>query len=229
MDFYHVNQNQPTQNNHQNRNPQEGRTAGNRSSNELEFYTEVIPSDNVDAAKMNFLGQMNSRPPMSSIISKKQFMYVQGTVTGISNFSANGCTKLFQVMDEQGNITNLVIQPDTYFVDNIRFGVGMPIIGFYDGNAPVPLIYPPQFQAVVVAMNNQWENITVDYFNRSLVNSDNTLKLNISDSTDIVLENGQMYDGNLANRNLIVIYGNTTRSIPAQTTPKKVIVMCEPS
>ncbi len=78
-------------------------------------------------------------------------------------------------------------------------------------------------------MNNQWENITVDYFNRSLVNSDNTLKLNISDSTDIVLENGQMYDGNLANRNLIVIYGNTTRSIPAQTTPKKVIVMCEPS
>ena len=51
---------------------------------------------------MNFLGQMNSRPPMSSIISKKQFMYVQGTVTGISNFSANGCTKLFSSLGRCG-------------------------------------------------------------------------------------------------------------------------------
>ena len=54
----------------------------------------------------------------------------------------------------------------------------------------------------------------------------NTLKLNITPYTNIVLGNGQAFSGNPGNRNLIVLYGATTKSIPAQTTPYKIIVMC---
>lgn len=98
--------------------------------------------------------------------------------------------------------------------------------GFYDEDAPVPLIYPPQYKAIVVAINVQGCSVKVDYFNSQLVSSDGTLKINISPYTQIILENGQAFSGNPANRNLIVIYSPSTKSIPAQTTPYKIIVMC---
>ncbi len=111
-------------------------------------------------------------------------------------------------------------------VDHFMAVVGDRITGFYDANAPVPLIYPPQYRAIVMAKDNPYQNVKVDYFNSQLVSSDGMLKLNISPNTLILLENGQAFTGNLSNRNLIVVYGATTRSTPAQTTPYKIIVMC---
>jgi hypothetical protein len=104
--------------------------------------------------------------------------------------------------------------------------LGDMVTGFYDANAAVPLIFPPQFRAIVMAKDELYQNVKVDYFNDQLVSSDNSLKLNIAPWTQIVLENGQYFTRNPANRNLIVIYGATTRSIPAQTSPYKIIVMC---
>jgi hypothetical protein len=66
----------------------------------------------------------------------------------------------------------------------------------------------------------------VDYFNSDLVSSDGRIKLNIFPNTPTLLENGQLFTGNPLERNLIVVYGATTRSIPAQTTPYYIIVMC---
>lgn len=105
-------------------------------------------------------------------------------------------------------------------------GVGDAVIGYYDTNAPIPLIYPPQYRALVMAKVTPNRNIKVDFFNRQLVSSDGTLKLNISPFTQILLENGQAFTGNPANRDLIVVYGPTTMSIPAQTIPYRIIVMC---
>jgi hypothetical protein len=59
-----------------------------------------------------------------------------------------------------------------------------------------------------------------------LVSSDGSLRLNISPDNRILLENGQLYNRNPANHYLIVVYGATTRSILAQTTPSQIIVMC---
>lgn len=98
--------------------------------------------------------------------------------------------------------------------------------GFYDADAPVPLIYPPQYRAIVMAKAHTDRFVSVSFFNSQLLSSDGNLKLNLSRQTEIVLENGQDFNGNPANRDLIVIYGATTRSIPAQTTPYKVIVLC---
>jgi len=162
----------------------------------------------------------------------KNFQPFHGVVTMINDFwigengEGAGCYKLMSVENEQGTLVNFVVTPTTYFVDHVMITPGNMITGFYDANAPVPLIFPPQFRAIVMARDTQYRNVKVDYFNSQLVSSDNNLRLNIAPHTQIVLENGQAFNNNPANRNLIVVYGATTKSIPAQTTPYKIIVMC---
>ncbi len=118
------------------------------------------------------------------------------------------------------------MSPITYFVDHEMVSVGDRVTGYYDGNAAVPLIFPPQYRALIMVKDNPYQNVKVDYFNAQLVSSDGQLRLNISPYTPIVLTNGQAFSRTPANRNLIVIYGPTTKSIPAQTTPYKIIVWC---
>jgi hypothetical protein len=161
-----------------------------------------------------------------------KFQSFSGFVTMIEDFWINasgegaGCYKLISVEDGLGTVVNFVVSRATYFIDHVTVRVGDKVTGFYDANAPAPMIFPPQFQAIVMAIDIQYRNVKVDYFNNQLVSSDNTLKLNLSPYTHIVLENEQSFSMSPTNRNLIVIYGATTKSIPAQTTPYKIIVMC---
>ena len=161
------------------------------------------------------------------------YLSFTGVITTINDFwsgygGKTGCFKLMTVEYQAGNIVNFIVSPTTYFVDHVMVAVGDTVTGFYDGNAPTPLIYPPQLPAIVMAKEtvNRFQNVKVDFFNSELVSSDGTLKLNISYLTRIMLENGQRFPANPANRDLIVVYGPTTRSIPAQTTPEQIIVMC---
>ncbi|WP_186673666.1 hypothetical protein [Sporosarcina sp. BP05] len=159
------------------------------------------------------------------------FQAFNGVVTMIDDFSIGqnnevGCYKLISVDDRHGTSVNFVVAPTTYFVDHVTVAVGDRITGFYDANAPVPFIYPPQYQALVMAKDTPYQHVKVAFFNSRLESSDGTLKLTVSPHTQILLENGQTFTGNITNRNLIVAYGATTRSIPAQTTPHKIIVMC---
>lgn len=165
-----------------------------------------------------FPGNNNTRPA-------ENFASVTGTVSDIVPMG-DGCFQMITVMDRNGSVTNFVAGPDTYFVDHVRLSVGMEVQGFYDTSRPAILIYPPQFQAVVMARVLPNRNVTVGWFGFNLVNRENTLKLNVSNRTRIVLENGQDYMGSLQNRLLTVVYGATTRSIPAQTTPSQIVVMC---
>lgn len=159
------------------------------------------------------------------------FLSFSGIITMINDFPTgaegpSGCYKLMTVQNGDGDIVNFVVTPDTYFVDHTMVRAGDPVIGFYDANAPVPLIYPPQYEAIVMAKVTRGQNVKVDYFNNQMLSSDGMLRLNIAPYTQILLENGQAFTQNPANRNLIVVYGATTASIPAQTTPSKIIVMC---
>ncbi|WP_045516635.1 hypothetical protein [Neobacillus niacini] len=160
------------------------------------------------------------------------FNSFQGTVTMISDFitgqngEGEGCYKLMSVDNGVGASVNFVVSPSTYFVDHVMVAIGDRVTGYYDGNAPVPLIYPPQYRALVMVKESPYQNVKVDYFNRQLESSDGQLRLNIAPNTQIVLANGQPFSRNPANRNLIVIYGHATMSIPAQTTPHRIIVWC---
>lgn len=159
------------------------------------------------------------------------FNSFKGIITMIDEFyigtpKEEGCYKLMTIQNNDSNIVNFVISPHTFFVDYFMMNIGDLVEGFYDANAPVPLIYPPQYRALVVALLDPIISIKVDYFNEYLLSSDGSLRLNISPDTEVTQENGQLFTGNLSNHNLIVMYNFTTRSIPAQTFPERIIVLC---
>ena len=154
-----------------------------------------------------------------------------GVLSTISDFATgagqpSGCYKMMTVQSRDGNIVNFVVGPASYIVNHIMLAQGDEVTGFYDANAPVPLIYPPQYNAIVMSKIVPNYTVKVDYFNNQLVSSDGTLKLNIGPYTQIMLENGQRFGGIPINRDLTVVYGPVTMSIPAQTTPYQIIVMC---
>ena len=52
------------------------------------------------------------------------------------------------------------------------------------------------------------------------------LQLKLNKNVKILTTNNQIYFGNPANHDLVIIFSTTTRSIPAQTTPLKIVVLC---
>lgn len=157
------------------------------------------------------------------------FNHFSGIIIAINEHFINnneGCNKTISVDNGYGSVVNFVVSPTTYFVNHETVAIGDKVTGYYDGNAPALLIFPPQYQALIMVKESNNQNVKVDYFSNELESSDSQLKLNISPYTQIILTNDQPFLGNPSNRNLIVIYGASTKSIPAQTTPYKIIVWC---
>jgi len=155
------------------------------------------------------------------------FNSFSGVVKEINDFHGIEGAKIVLLENEEGLIANIIISKDTYIVDGAEISVGSTVTGFYKANAPMIMIYPAQYNAKVVAVENKDQNLKVDIFNKDLISSDNLLKLNISDDTDIISQDGQPFEGELINRKLVVTYDISTRSIPAQTNPIKIVVLFE--
>lgn len=159
-----------------------------------------------------------------------RFSPIEGTVTSISDFpfgnAASVCTLLLSVQTIYGETYSVVLNPSTYVLNQAPIRQGDRIIAFYDTLAPMPLIYPPQYQAVVIVKPVRGQYAMLDTFDQNLRNSDNTLVLNLSTRTNIRTQNGQIYPGRLGNQLLLVLYTATTRSIPAQTSPDLITVFC---
>lgn len=158
-------------------------------------------------------------------MQNQSFIPIYGTIQSIQSVRNNCCELNLTIRTREG-IVNIIIGPETYVIKNITLRVGMTIAAFYDANAPVPLIFPPQYRAVAIGRQILNETIVMNFFDENLVAADNSLKLNPSRSTRIISSNGQPFTCSIRNRVLIVYYQTSTRSIPAQTTPSKIIVMC---
>lgn len=157
------------------------------------------------------------------------YLSVTGTITGIMPAMSRGygdCAQMVTVENEEGGITNFFVSSATCIVDFVPLVEGMAVTVFYNGNLPAPLIYPPQFVAAVVAPEVEGRQVFVGYFNRNLMGENQSLKLNLSLETEIVTCNNQMFTGRPGGHTLVALYSFTTRSIPPQTTPEKIIVLC---
>lgn len=162
-----------------------------------------------------------------------KFISVEGTITSIEPIQTGRsrqndcCVLMITVRNESSRgVTNFIVDNDTYFIDNIAVVKGDRIMAFYDSSLMVPMIYPPQYRAVVVAKQARNRNIKVDSFDKELISSDGSLKLNIAPSTKIIMRNNQYYLCDITGKNAAVVYSATTRSYPAITTPSEIIVLC---
>lgn len=170
----------------------------------------------------------NGRTPMR----RSKYGSVTGTIVDlvpmrIGNRRADGCMLFVTLEDTDGNTVNFIMTPATYVVDFETLSVGMLCTFWYEADAPMPLIYPPQYNAVVAAQVKNERMVNVGYYNTALVNGDQTLQLNMDGSVDVRTTNNQYFQGSPANHSLVVTYTSSTRSIPAQTTPEEVVVLCD--
>lgn len=148
---------------------------------------------------------------------------VIGTIT---NISGNDCCNRMIALNTADGVVNFFLTSDTMVINSRMLRRGMQIAAFYDSTLPVPLIFPPQYNAVLITVLGRNEQIVLNYFDRNLTAEDNSLQLNVGRNTVVRTINGQMFTCSLRERTLLVYYSATTRSISPQTTPEKIIVLC---
>lgn len=140
--------------------------------------------------------------------------------------------------DDQNNTVNLKITDDTLVYDNLGnkkalsdLTDGSKITVFTGSYEPTPLILPVQYTANVIIINGDQEgNVNIDTYladEKGYTNAANTLKIATADDTKIVDKDEKEYKGDINKNDLIVFYDVSTKSIPAQTTPTKVVVLGE--
>ncbi len=153
------------------------------------------------------------------------FEKIEGMIQSINR--GDSCCSMMLSLISNSNIVNVVVSGDTTIIDNVRLRAGMRVAVFYDANLPVPAVYPPQYRAEIVTSLRRGQQAALGYFDENLVSADASLKLNIGPMTNVVTLNGQSYACSPENSELLVYYTNTTFSIPAMTTPQKIVVMCQ--
>lgn len=133
--------------------------------------------------------------------------------------------------DNEDEVTILKVAQDTLQFDSAGEAVlakdlqaGDKVTGLVASNKPAALIFPPQYNVDALIKVTEGE-VALANFNEELVNEDNSLKLNLADDVVIVdTEGAEKTAEDAKNQTLLVFYDVTTRSIPAQATPKKVII-----
>jgi hypothetical protein len=164
------------------------------------------------------------------------YMSFTGTVKSIEEGN-EGTIKVY--LEDKDNLpAYFILTEQTYYVDDVKIEAGKEITGYYESGKPMILIYPPQYSIDIVAIEPTEGFMKADKFDANLLSRDKQLKLNISTDTEIIWENNTQVNwfkaptaeelqAVLTNRKMIVFYDVTTKSIPAQTTPNKIIVFSQ--
>lgn len=180
---------------------------------------DIITGDSLRPVQREQL--MNPRYAMKAI---------SGTITNVETNYHNEQTNCIAnyditILTESQQEAHLIISADTYFVDCITTTVGTSIIGFYDANAAMPLIYPPRYSIKVFALNLNNRYIKADFYDCYLISSDQELQLIVSNNTYIISEKGGPYCGNISNKYMIALYDSFDQVNPNVTTPYVIIVL----
>lgn len=179
-------------------------------------------------------------PTMASQIEDIQplpfYLSFTGTVKEVEKVD-DVITKIY-LEGEDETPAYFVLNENTYYADEVKIEKGLQITGYYESGRPMILIYPPQYTIDIVTPVYEEGFVKADKFDSDLLSKDKQLKLNISENTDIIWENNTVINWIkqptveelktvLTNRQMIVYYDFTTKSIPAQTTPNKIIVLSQ--
>lgn len=151
---------------------------------------------------------------------------LEGVIQNITQEENDCCSQRVTLRTNDG-ITNFIVSPETMVVDSVRLRIGMRAAFFYDTTQPVPRIYPPLYRAVLATALGRNQKVVLNHFDGNLMAADGSLALNIGRFTNIVTMNGQRFRCSPADQTLLVYYSVETASLPPQTTPEKIVVMCQ--
>ncbi|MGE7021697.1 stalk domain-containing protein [Solibacillus cecembensis] len=193
------------------------------------FATFSIPAQTTPEKIIVLSKDENDSADEKPALEVAPFTNVKGAISSVEKL-ANGTTQ-FSVTDEN-NPFHFTTDKNTIVLDKkgnkVELKKGDKVSMYMHANQPMLLIFPPQYSPAVVIVEDEKSptNVVVTDFNEEFINKENDLKLNISDKTVIVNAKGEKVgkEALLENHHAIVFYGATTRSIPAQTSPDKIVV-----
>jgi hypothetical protein len=122
-----------------------------------------------------------------------------------------------------------------FVVDDLTFirgeiEVGSEVVGFFNQNVPVIMIYPPQHRAYALAVNEELPRLHLGRLDADLVCEGLGFHLAITEDTVITTQGGQEWLGGyeaLAGRAVLVEYEVSHRNIPETVFATRVIVLYE--
>jgi len=164
---------------------------------------------------------------IEDVQAQPDFVKFTGTIEKVE--TRENSTHYFVTAGEQEGY--LVVTKDTLVFDNTgkkaELKKGDKVTGYTDGDKPMIMIYPPQYSPdVVILETEEIGSVAVGKFDEELLNESLSLKLHVSEKTELSSVSGKKVTADdLQGKDLVVFYTMTTRSIPAQTTPEKIIVL----
>lgn len=161
------------------------------------------------------------------------FMRATGVITNIENRDND---LMVTVENEEGLITIFRIQDKTLLFNSgtteeiqpADLKKNLKVEAYYDKNKPMILIYPAQItpELFFVIDEEKPGSVKVGKFDEDFLSLDKELKLNIGEETTIVNQQGEKINkGDLSGKELAVFYSITTRSLPPQTPPDKIVAL----
>ena len=173
--------------------------------------------------------QQNDQTEVTEVVQQSAaFIQTTGKISSIE--SSSGDLKRYY-HDSKENPFHFSINDSTIVLDKkgevVNIKQGDTVTLYIPANQPMIMIYPPLYSPAVVIVGEESDSnfVKVAQFDENFVSEDNQLKLNISDDTIIVNAKGERVSKDeVTKQNAIVFYGPTTKSIPAQTTPSKIII-----
>lgn len=157
-------------------------------------------------------------------MSYETYEPVTGTIQEIRRGN-DCCGMILSILTEQG-VTEMTVSGETRIIDDVPLRRGMRVAAFFDVSLPAPAIYPPRYQAELIISLKREQTAVIKYFDENLMAEDGSLQLNPGPFTQIRTLNGQRFPCRPGNQELLVCYTVTTFSIPPQTTPQVILVMC---
>lgn len=192
----------------------------------IPFALSALLVGSVAVPGMTFAKE-NVKTEMTSDL--KAFIKMEGTIEDVEK--NDGLT--LYTLDGKEEQFVLAVNEETLIYDNAgkktKLKIGDSVSAYTDSNKPMILIFPPQYTPdVVIVEKDEESTAVVGIFDDELVDPYLKLQLNVDDSSDISSASGdQVKVDDLKGNDLLVFYKVTTRSIPAQTSPEKVVLLDE--
>lgn len=160
----------------------------------------------------------------------ENFTQLTGKITSIEKGS-DGFNYVH--IEQKDNLFSMIVDQQTKVVDNTgavtELKEGMTFTAYMSANKPMILIYPPRYTPELIIVDTKQDGIvTVDIFDKDFATDGLTLTIDhntiIEDLAGNILSAADIVDNDVA-----VFYTMTTRSLPAKTTPSKIIVLATPA
>ena len=136
-----------------------------------------------------------------------------------------------EAIDENENEIRFVVDEYTLIIDEkgekAEIKDGDAFTAFVNGNSPAPMVLPTTYTADVIVIDGEGEaSVDVGTYKKQeegYINAAGSLVIHTNDN--VFDANGEKADADIDGKTVVALYTMSTRSIPPQTTPEKIIVL----